>query len=62
MKKWEYRFVELEPPSKQIESEKEFERLGMDGWELVATYSVTFGGNTLSEARLATMAIFKKEI
>jgi hypothetical protein len=31
MKRWEYKFVEIDPPSSQMKSEKEFERLGRDG-------------------------------
>jgi hypothetical protein len=56
MKKWEYKFVELNPPSNLIASEKEFKQLGKEGWELIATYSVTEKGSTTN------LAILKKEI
>jgi hypothetical protein len=56
MTRWEYKFVELNPHSKLRDSEKEFERLGEEGWELAATYSVTDNGSTTS------YAILKKEL
>jgi len=57
MTNWEYKFVDVHPPSDQIESEREFAELGKEGWELTAIY--TIGESGVSSH---TIAVFKKEI
>jgi hypothetical protein len=57
MKRWEYKFVEISPLSSLIKSEREFESLGKEGWELTTTYQVTD-----IEGISQSIAIFKTEV
>ena len=52
VKRWEYKFVETKFPSAYKDSEKEFEILGKEGWEL--TFIITI--------YLHPIAIFKREL
>ncbi len=56
MKGWQYKFFKLKPYSYQEENEREFRQLGLDGWELIATFS------TVSGTRVNNTAIFKKPL
>jgi len=57
MTNWEYKFVDVHPPSSQIESEREFAKLGKEGWELTKIYTIGETGGSLH-----VIAVFKKEL